>query len=259
MRVDVGLLGLVLSFALVAVAAALSALQHLRLEREIVWAALRAVVQLLAVGGLLGFVIAPDAPLALAWLWVVAMIGVAADVVARRTPEVPRVRSIAVLAFAAAGAVTLGVIFGLEIFPIEGRTVVPLAGMMLGNSMGATVLATRRVVEELRDKRDEVEARLALGHPSRTAAGPYVSAALRIALLPHVESTKTVGLVSLPGAMTGLILAGVPPLQAVLVQTVVMFLVLAAVATTSSVVALRLLRLLFTPDHRLTPLVRPAD
>lgn len=129
--------------------------------------------------------------------------------------------------------------------------------MLVGNSMTATILAGRRLTDELRDKRDEVEARLALGQ----AATPYVRAALRAALIPQIETTKATGLVFLPGAMTGLILAGTAPLQAVLVQAVVMFLVLAATATatTTAVIALGLIRRLFTPDHRLLYLPTPAD
>jgi hypothetical protein len=111
---------------------------------------------------------------------------------------------------------------------------------------------------ELRDKRDEVEARLALGQASRQAATPYVRAALRAALTPQIEMTKATGLVFLPGAVTGLILAGAAPLQAVLVQAVVMFLVLAATSTTTVVIALGLIRRLFTPGHRLMHLPAPA-
>jgi putative ABC transport system permease protein len=155
--------------------------------------------------------------------------------------------------------VTLGVLFGFGVFPLEGRTLVPLAGLMVGNSMTATVLCARRVVEELRDKRLEVEARLALGQPGREAARPYVRRALRTALIPQIETTKAVGIVVLPGAMTGLILAGVAPIDAVMVQAVVMFLVLGATATATTVVAIGLVRRLFTPDHRLVPLPRPAE
>lgn len=82
---------------------------------------------------------------------------------------------------------------------------------------------------------------------------------LRSALTPQIESTKATGLVFLPGAMTGLILAGVPPLQAVLVQAVVMFLVLGSTATTTVIIALGLLRQIFTPDHRLRPLPRRPE
>ncbi|HET9143370.1 ABC transporter permease [Actinophytocola sp.] len=258
MTFQVSLAGLLTSLALVGVAAAISLWQRLGLERQVLWAAARALVQLLLVGAALTLIIEPGRSLLWSWLWVLAMIAYAGDVARRRAPEVPRVMPLAIAAFAAAGAITLGVLFGLHVLPLQGRTLVPVAGMLVGNAMTATVLAARRLVEELRDKRDEVEARLALGQPARRAATPYVRAALRSALSPQIETTKATGLVFLPGAMTGLILAGASPMQAVLVQAVVMFLVLASVATTSVVITLGLVRRVFTPDHRLRPLPQPA-
>lgn len=258
MNGQVSLGGLATSLALVAVAAVISLWQRLGLERQIVWASARALAQLLLVGAALTLIIEPGRSLLWSWLWVVAMVAYAGDVARRRAPEVPRIMLLAIASFASAAVVTLGVLFGLRVFPLQGRTLVPIAGMVVGNSMTATVLAARRMVEELRDKRDQVEARLALGHPARRAAIPYLRAALRSALSPQIETTKATGLVFLPGAMTGLILAGVSPIQAVLVQAVVMFLVLASVATTSVVVTLGLVRRVFTPDHRLLPLGRPG-
>lgn len=259
MEGDVTPLGLVASLSAVAVAAALSLALRLGLAPRIVWATARCIVQLLLVGFALQLVIDPEQPLVWSWLWVAAMTGYAGYVVHRRAPEVPSLLPLALVAFVASAVVTLGIIFGLRIFPLEARAVVPLAGMMVGNAMNACVLAARRVVETLRDQRDEVEARLALGQSSHLAARPYVAAALRTALIPQIETTKAVGLVFLPGAMTGLILAGVEPVDAVLVQAAVMFLVLGSVATTTSVVGVGLARRLFTPDHRLVPLLRPAD
>jgi hypothetical protein len=157
-------------------------------------------------------------------------------------------------AFAIAVAVTLGVLFGLRVFDATGRTVVPLTGMVVGNSIAATVLVGRRITEEMRDKREEIEARLALGLPGPVAARPYVRGAVRTALVPQIETTKAVGVVFLPGAMVGLILAGADPMQAVRVQIAVMYLVLGSVAMTTSVVAIGLERRLVTPDHRLVPL-----
>ncbi|MDA8343171.1 MAG: iron export ABC transporter permease subunit FetB [Actinomycetota bacterium] len=254
----VGWLGLVASLALVAVAVAISMWQHLDLERSLVWASVRAIVQLLAVGAVLAFVLDPHVPLAVSWTWVVLMVGFAAETIRRRAPEVPSARPLALLALGVASAVSLALLFGLRIFPMNARTVVPLAGMVVGNSMTATVVAARRVVGELADKRAEVEARLALGQPSHEAARPYVRSALRTAMISQIESTKAVGLVFLPGAMTGLILAGEKPVQAVLVQAAVMFLILGAVATTATAMALGLARRLFTADHRLVALARPV-
>lgn len=243
--------GFAVSMSLVAVAVAASMLLGLRLERPIVTASLRMIVQLALVGGVLTLVIDPQRSIWWSWLWVAAMVGYASDVAARRAPQVPRLRWLSLAAFGAAAVIAMGVLFGLRVFPVDGRTVVPLAGMMVGNSMTATVLAGRRVIDELGSKRDQVEARLALGQPSNTAARPYVRAALRDALTPNIETTKATGLVFLPGAMTGLILAGVEPIDAVVVQAVVMFLVLGSVATTTTVVALGAARNLFTTDHRL--------
>jgi putative ABC transport system permease protein len=246
--------GLATSLALVGFAAGMSVWQRLGLQRQIVWSAIRALAQLLLVGGALTLLFVPGRSLWWSWAWTAGMVCYAGDVARRRAPEVPRLGTLTVGAFAAAAVITLGVLFGLRVFPLQPRTLVPIAGMMIGNSMTATVLVARRLVDELRDKRDEVEARLALGQPSRQAAAPYLRIALRSALSPQIETTKATGLVFLPGAMTGLILAGVPPVQAVLVQAVVMFLILGSVAVTTVVVALGLVRLVFTRDHRLRPL-----
>ncbi|HUF84116.1 MAG TPA: iron export ABC transporter permease subunit FetB [Acidimicrobiia bacterium] len=259
MRADIGWAGLAVSLLLVVVAVALSLWRRLDLERSIVWATARALVQLLAVGVALDLVLDPGRTLAWSWLWVVAMLVIAAAVVRWRAREVPAVFPLALAAFGAAAAITLGVLFGLGVFELEGRTLIPLAGLMTGNSMAATVLVARRVYEELRDKRAEVEARLALGLGSIEAARPYVRNALRTALIPQIETTKAVGLVVLPGSMTGLILAGAEPFDAVRVQAAVMYLILGSVATTTAVVALGVRRRLFTPDHRLVPMERLAE
>lgn len=259
MNGQVGWVGLATSLILVAFAAAISLWRQLGLERQLAWAAARALVQLLLVGSALTLLFEPGRSLWWSWAWVAGMVAYAGDVARRRAPEVPRFAPLAVAAFAGAAVVTLGVIFGLRVFPLQGRTLVPIAGMMIGNSMTAMVLVARRLVDELRDKRDEVEARLALGQPSRQAAAPYLRIALRSAISPQIETTKATGLVFLPGAMTGLILAGVPPLQAVLVQAVVMFLILGSVAATTVVVAMGIVRLVFTRDHRLLPLGRRPE
>jgi putative ABC transport system permease protein len=256
---QVSWVGLAMSFALVAFAAALSLWQRLGLERQLLWSSARALIQLLIVGVLLVWLLHPGRSLWWSWAWIVGMILCAGDVTRRRAPEVPRLGILAVAAFASGAVITLGVVFGLGVFPLQSRTLVPIAGMMIGNSMTAMVLVARRLVDELRDKRDEVEARLALGQPSRQAATPYLRLALRSGLSPQIETTKAIGLVFLPGAMTGLILGGVPPMQAVLVQVVVMCMVLGSVATTTVVVALGIVRLAFTRDHRLLPLGHRTD
>ena len=255
----VGLLGLAASASLVAIAVALSSWAGLGLGRSLVGASLRALVQLLLLGVILGAIIAPGRSPALSWLWVLVMIGFASWTVHRRVPEVPGLAVLSAMAFSVAAVATLGVLFGFGVFPINGQTIVPLAGLMIGNSMTATVLVSRRVVAEFRDKAPEIEARLALGQPSSQASAPYLREALRTALIPQIETTRAVGIIFLPGAMVGLLLAGVDPMDAVQVQIVVMYLVLGSVAITTSIVGLGLMRRLFTPAQQLVHLPRKKD
>ena len=256
---DVGWWGLAASLLLIAVTVAISVWRKLGLERDVLVATARALVQLLGVGYVLAVIIDPDQPIAYSWAWLVFMVGFAAWTVSRRAPEVPGVLPLALVALSASTAVTVVVIFGLGIFPPEGRAIVPVGGMMVGNAMTSTVVAGRRIVAEFSEKRADVEARLALGQPWQVASRPSLRAALRTAMISQVETTKAVGLVFLPGAMTGLILAGVDPVDAVRVQAAIMFLILGAVSINVVVIGTGVTRRLFTDDHRLVRITRSPD
>ena len=255
----VGPVGLIASLVLVAVVVVISRWRRLGLGREVVVACALALVQLLIVGAGLGLIVGDDRPLWPSWIWVAGMLVYAAWITRRRAPEVPRLFGLCLAALSAALAVSLGVVFGLGVFRLTTRTLVPTAGLMVGNALTSAVVVIRRTVEDLRDRRPEVEARLALGLPAEQAARPHIRSALRTALSPQIERTRAVGLVALPGAMTGLLLAGVDPIVAVAVQAVVMYLVLGSAAVVGAVLALGLLPRLFTSDHRLRPLPRPAE
>ena len=252
---DIGVVGLAASGILVAVAVAISLWRQLGLERSLLWASLRALVQLLAVGWVLQFVVDPDDPLIFSMLWIVAMVSFAAHTTARRAADVPRVLPLSLIAYTASAIVVLGVLFGFGIYDLEGRTLVPLAGMVIGNSLAATVLVSRQLLIAATEQREVIEGRLALGLSATEAFRPHLRQALRTALVPQIESTKAVGIVFLPGAMVGLILAGVDPADAVRVQVSVMYLVLGSVATTTAVMSLGISRELFTPAQQLR---RPA-
>lgn len=253
---DVGWWGLAASLLMVAAVGVLSWRQRLRLERDLVVAVVRSLAQLLAVGAALGLIVDKDTWIGWSFLWVAAMVVFASVTVSRRAPRLPGVLGVAFLAIGASAVCGLGLLFVLGIFPVEGRTVVPLAGMVVGNSLAAGVVAVRRLTDAVAERRADLEARLALGLPWRDASRPVVRNVLRLAIAPDIERIKALGIVVLPGAMTGLILAGVNPLDAVRVQLAMMYVILGAVATTTTVVALLGARNLFTHDHRLRPLAR---
>lgn len=244
-------IGLAFSGVLVLITVAISLWRGLDLGPDILVACGRAAAQLTLVGAALHLVVDDDDPLILSWLWIVAMIAFAAVTTQRRVGSAHRIVGLAALAFATATAVCVAVLFGFGVFELQGRALVPLAGMMVGNSLGATVLVCTRLAAEADEHRNEIEARLALGLSGSAAFAPHVRRALRQALIPQIERTKSVGIVFLPGAMVGLVLAGVDVSEAVLVQAAVMFLVLGSVTMTTAVMALGLSARFFTADHRL--------
>ena len=248
---DIGLLGLAASSILIAVAVAISLWRSLGLEASLLWSALRALVQLLIVGFALQLVVAEDAPLWYSAIWLVAMHLFAAYTTYQRARDVPSVFGLSLLAFTASAVVTLGVLFGFGVYELDGRTIVPLAGIVVGNSLSATVLVSRRLFDAARERRDEIEGRLALGLSAQDAFQPILRESLRTALVPQIETTKAVGIIALPGAMVGLILAGTDPTDAVRVQISVMYLVLGSVATTTAVMSLGISRKLFTSADQL--------
>lgn len=255
---EVGWAGLAASLVVVALAVALSARERLRLERELVLAVAFSVVQLLLAGLALKLVVDDGTPLALSWLWVAGILLFAAHTVRRRAPQLPGVFTIALTAQATSAAIGLGTAFATGMFPVSGRTIVPVSGMVIGNSLKAAVVAATRMAEATAERRADIEARLALGLPGTEAARPAARGVLRAAVLPQIENTRGLGIVFLPGAMTGLILVGVDPLQAVLTQAALMYLITGATVVTATVTTLLAVRRLFTTDHRLRPLARDA-
>jgi putative ABC transport system permease protein len=253
---DVGVWGVAASLALVFVAVLISLRLGLDLETGLIGSSLRALAQLVLVGAALGLVISPDQPLVWSWLWVAGIVLIAAWVVRRRAPELPGVFGLALAATSVTAAAAALLVFGTGIFPLESRTIIPVMGMTIGNALTSIVVAATLLVREAGERRDDIEARLALGQPWQSAARPHLRAVLRASISPQIERTRNVGTVFLPGAMVGLILAGVDPLDAVLVQGALMYVILGSVATSTTVITLGASRRLFTRDHRLVPLAR---
>ncbi len=249
--VDIGFVGLGVSGILIGVAVGVSLWRRLGLERTIVWAALRALVQLLIVGFALQLVVDDDDPLVFSFIWLAVMHLFAAYTTYQRARRVPIVFGLSLVSYLASSIVTLGVLFGFGVYEPTGRTIVPLAGIVIGNSLAATVLVSNRLFEAATERRSEIEGRLALGLDANAAFNPTLRSALRTALIPQIETTKAVGIIALPGAMVGLILAGTDPQDAVRVQVSVMYLVLGSVATTTAVMSLGIARRLFTPAQQL--------
>ncbi|MFI7114509.1 ABC transporter permease [Nonomuraea sp. NPDC050227] len=212
--------------ALVVLGACVAWLGGLGHERAVLTACLRAAVQLGAVSLLIAWVIASFAATA---GFIVLMYGVAAFTAGRRITRGRKAWWAAVPIIAgAAPALTVLAVSGT--ISLDGIVVIPIAGILLGGCLTATSLAGRRAVEELAQRRGEVEAALALGFPPREAALEICRSAAAQALVPALDQTRTVGLVTLPGAFVGMLLGGASPAEAGVVQLVVLVALLAAEA-----------------------------
>ncbi|GHE34169.1 ABC transporter permease [Streptosporangium violaceochromogenes] len=206
--------------------AAVARLGHLGHGRAVLVACARAALQLGAVASIILWAI--ERPLAVA-AFILVMYGVASLTAGRRITG----GSVAVWAavpVAAGMAPILALLTGSGLVPLKGITLIPIAGILLGGCMTATALAGRRALDELTHRHGEVEAALALGLSTRSAALEICRPAASQALTPALDQTSTVGLVTLPGAFVGMLLGGASPIQAGVVQLVVLVALLAAEA-----------------------------
>ncbi|MFE3326779.1 ABC transporter permease [Streptomyces sp. NPDC059176] len=224
--------GVVLA-VLLAVAAAVAAVAQLGRSRSraIVVAGLRAAVQLAAVSLVIGWAVR-HALLLFAFLLV--MYAIAVRTAGRRiTPNDTWWRTALPIA---AGVVPVVVVLLLTgIVPVKGIALIPVTGILIGGALTATVLAGRRALDELATRHGEAEAAMAIGLPDRDARMLVAREAASDALLPGLDQTRTVGLVTLPGAFVGMLLGGASPLQAGAVQ---LFVLVALMAVQSIAVAL---------------------
>ncbi|WP_078861084.1 ABC transporter permease [Streptomyces rubellomurinus] len=195
-------------------------------------AGLRAVVQLAGVAAVITWVVG-----SLWWsaLFVLLMFTVAVRTAGRRMTPGPG-WAWAAAPIGAGVLPVLALLLGVGLLPPKGLSVIPVAGIMIGGALTATSLAGRRALDELRQRRGEVEAALALGFEERDARLEICRTAAATSLVPALDQTRTVGLVTLPGAFVGMLLGGASPSQAGAVQLFVLVALLAVEAVAIVVV-----------------------
>lgn len=242
-----------LALALVVIAALISRWQQADLETDLLTASVRGFVQLIAVGYLLELVFNQDSPL---WTTVLllVMIVIAARTSGRRGKQTPRATWIALASIGVGSVLTLAILVIAGVFDYVPDAIIPIGGMIIGNAMTTASQVMNRMSDDLLEGRNQIESMLALGATSRQASLIQFRRALRNAMIPHIDTTKTVGLIKLPGAMTGMILAGASPLEAVQLQLIVMYMLVGAVTFTGLIAAYLTYRAFFTGAHQLKPL-----
>jgi len=251
--IDVGLEQVAAALALIAVAIAVSFWRRADVERDIAVAVVRSFVQLTAMGYVIKLIFDADSLLFVAAL-LALMVLFGALTARNRARTVPHAFWPLLAALGLAGAATLGLVLALGIFDPEARYLVPVGGMVIGNSMTAAAVALNRLGDEVKGSANQIEATLALGATSAEAIRPALVRSLRSGMIPLVDSTKTTGLIFFPGTMVGMLLAGADPVDAVRLQLILLWLLLGSVAIAALTAMLLAYRNFFTPAHQLREL-----
>ncbi len=238
---------------LILINGAISLALHLGLEKKLAIAALRTIVQLLAVGYVLQWVFAVNR-----WYVVLAILALMTLIAGRASSQRSALRYSGIgvdgvlSVWGSSWLITaVGLFAILRIHPwYEPQYVIPILGMILGNTLTGVALGMERITGELQSRRDQIETLLALGATRWEAFRPAAQQAVRAGMMPMINAMSVVGIVSLPGMMTGQVLAGQGPAQAIRYQIVIMFLISAASGLGTVAIVLLVYRRLFDAEHR---------
>jgi UDP-glucose/iron transport system permease protein len=248
--IDVSLGEVAAALVLVAIAAIASRSWHAGLEEDIGIAVVRSFIQLTAIGYVITVIFDEDSTL-LAIGLISVMVVFGAFTARHRAQRVPNAFWPLFFSLGIAAAATLGLVVALGIFDATPRYLVPVGGMVIGNSMTAAAIALNRLGEDVHEQSRRIEATLALGATSSQAVTPLVQRSLRSGMITLVDSTKTTGLIFFPGTMVGMLLAGADPTDAVRLQLILLYVLLGAVAIAALISTTLARRNFFTPAHQL--------
>jgi putative ABC transport system permease protein len=251
---------LTLSLALVFVLIPLILTKQLRLglEKDTLIATVRSIIQLLAVGYVLTFVFESE-QMIYTILMVILMIIAATHNARKKGAAIKGITWKLVVTFAFVEVLTQGILIGFGITPAEAQYIIPISGMVIGNSMVLSILFLNRFTAEVEARKDETELILSLGGTPRQAIHHSLITSIKASMIPTIESQKTIGLVQLPGMMSGQIIAGADPIQAVQFQLLILFLLLTTASITSIMLGFLSYPTLFNERMQLIKLPKPTN
>jgi putative ABC transport system permease protein len=245
---------LAIAAILLIIPAAISIALKLGLEKRLGVASLRTVVQLAFIGFVLEWVFDLNRWYYVVPVLLVMLVAAARAAIKRSERRFPGAYLAAFGSLVLASSVTAfgvtEIVIGVDPW-YSPRYVIPLIGMLLGNGLTGISLGLDRLLNDLITQRRSVEARLALGASTWQAVQPWMRDAVRSGMVPIINSMMIVGLVSLPGMMTGQILAGAAPINAVAYQILIMFMIAAATALGVILLCLVCYQVLAHPEQRI--------
>ncbi len=227
--------GLYSSFSLILVVLLITFVSRLKIKKDLILSSLRGFIQLSAMGFVLLWVFSLKSPWAIA-ITLGTMTLLAGSIAKKRGGNIPHAFSIVTLSLGFSLAFTLGLMLISGTLDTRAQVLIPLGGMILGNSMNGASLCLDRLQSEIQLRKPEITLILSLGGTPRQATEAILQKSLQASLIPAMDTLKALGVIFMPGMMSGLILAGQSPLLAVKYQIVVMFMLLASASLTNLLV-----------------------
>ncbi|MDS1029218.1 iron export ABC transporter permease subunit FetB [Bacillota bacterium LX-D] len=224
--------------------------QKLKLEKDIIVGVIRAIVQLAIVGYILNIIFGLKSPY-FTTFFILTMLYNAALNAAKRGKDISGAFGISFISIGIGAFITLAVLLLADSIHYIPNEIIPISGMIISNAMAAIGLCYRQLSADFKNKHTEIETKLSLGAEPFLSAQNIIQDSIKTGMQPTIDSMRTLGIVSLPGMMTGLILAGTPPLEAIKYQILVTFMMLSCTSVASFTVCYLSYRKFFTSRKQL--------
>ncbi|SCY83046.1 ABC transporter permease [Alkaliphilus peptidifermentans] len=223
------ILTLSLTTILVFIALIISKTQKIQLEKDIIIGVIRATLQLSFIGIVLTYIFSA-ANWLITTILLLVMIFNASQIAAKRGGRIKGGKLTAFISIFMGASITIMILVLTKAISYHPSEVIPVSGMIVGNAMVALGLTFKQLHQNFKNKYQEVEIKLSLGATERSASIDLIRDSIRTGMQPTVDAMQTLGIVQLPGMMTGLILAGLSPVMAIRYQIMVTFMLLSTVA-----------------------------
>ncbi len=246
-----GLVIMGIMMVMLVIAIGLSVWKKIGIAREYTYALIRGGLQLFAAATLLYFLFEFEYWYYPIWLFLIAMALMGGYTSARRAGKMPRAYRITTPSILVGGTVVLVILRVSGAMPYRPQFVIPLAGMVFGNAMTICSLALNRLTREFETNKPTLETMLSLGATPKEAMEEYGRMSIKAALIPNIDSLKTLGIIFIPGAMAGLLIAGTNPILAAEYQIIVYLMIVGGGIITSIMVIALSRRLLFTKAQQI--------
>jgi putative ABC transport system permease protein len=245
-----GMIRLGLGLILLIIVFALSRWKKLDIERDLGIAAIRGFCQLMLLSIIITAIFDLN-DLFLVLLVLVIMATAGGYTSARRAKGIPKMFSITLTSILIGSSTALAILILIGLIPLQPEFLIPLGGMAIGNSMIGCSLTINRLKSEFKNNRNKVETALALGATSEQAGEPYFRASVKAALIPTIDNLKTLGIIFIPGAMTGMLIAGADVIWAAEYQIAVFLMIMSSKSIAIIILSILIKNRLFTEEHQL--------